>query len=90
MYTKETTWGDIWPYGYVQDAQGTVWKLMEEKQGWMLLANAQGQQVSQMRPADDVPVTALLYTEEEAFRAIYSVFPGAQIIEIKEDKCTNT
>ena len=88
MYLKETTWGDVWPYGYVQDARGETWKIVEEKQGWMLLQNRAGQQVSQMRPADEVPVTALLYTEAEAFDMFFRVFPGAQIIHIEEGSTT--
>lgn len=84
MYLQQTTWGDIWPYGYVQDKAGEAWKLVDEKDGWILLQNAQGEQRSMLRPADHVPVTALLYTEGEAWRAIYTVFPGAQIIEIRQ------
>lgn len=84
MYAQPTTWGDIWQYGYVQDKTGEVWKLAEEKNGWILLVNAAGEQRSMLRPADNVPVTALLYTDEEAWRAIYSAFPNAQIIEIRQ------
>ena len=81
MYAQQTTWGDIWPYGYVQDARGEVWKILEEKQGFILMVNRAGQQVSQLRPADHVPVTGVFYTEAEAMGMLFRVFPGAQIIQ---------
>lgn len=80
MITRETTWGDIWPYAYIQDKRGEVWKILEEKSGWLLLQNRAGQQASMERPADDVPVTSVEMEFEEAMAAIYRVFPGAQII----------
>lgn len=85
MYPMQTTWVDVWQYGYIQDKAGTAWKILEEKDGWMLLQNQAGQQASMMRPDPMAPVTALLLTEQEAFAAIYRAFPGAQIIEVKEN-----
>lgn len=85
MYPQPTTWGDIWPYGYIMDKSGVAWKLVDEKAGYVLLRNAEGKEVSFLRPANDVPVTALFYTEQEAFACIYRVFPGAQIIDIRQE-----
>jgi len=88
MHAVPTTWGDIWPFGYVLDKAGEAWKLVEQKDGWIMLQNAKGEQRSMLRPADHVPVTALHYTDDEAWRCIFTVFPGAQIIDIREKGTT--
>lgn len=84
MYAHPTTWGDVWTYGYVRDKTGEVWKIAEEKDGWMKLVNRAGQERVMLRPDPAAPVTALQSTEEEALGAIFRAFPGAQIIEIQQ------
>lgn len=84
MIVKQTTWGDVWPYGYVRDKSGVDWKILDEKAGWLLMQNREGQQASMERPRDDTPVTALFYEEHEALQMIFQVFPGAQIIATEE------
>lgn len=85
MIEQPTTWGDVWTYGYVVDKNGVTWKITHEKSGWVQMVNREGQQVQMPRPEPTTPVTALLMTEPEALAAIRSAFPGAEIIEIKED-----
>ena len=88
MYPVQTTWGDVWRYGYVQDKAGVVWKITDEKAGWLKLQNRDGQEAIRERPTPETPVVAMLSTEQEAFAAIYRAFPGAQIIDIRETGAT--
>lgn len=85
MIEAPTTWGDVWTYGYVIDKNGAAWKIAHEKAGWVELVNREGDKRQMPRPPDPTPVTTLLMTEPEAFAVIKRHFPGAEIIEIKED-----
>lgn len=85
MIPEPTTWGDVWQYAYVQDKSGEVWKIVGEKSGWIKMINAQGREVDMVRPDPDTPVVTMAMTEPEAQEVIYRHFPGAQVIDIKED-----
>lgn len=86
MIPEQTTWGDVWPYGYVVDQTGEAWKITHEKSGWIKLVNKAGEERQMPRPPDHLPVTALMMVESEAIAAIRRAFPGAEIIEIKENQ----
>lgn len=88
MIQHPTTWGQVWPSGYVKDRNGETWKLMDEKDGFVLLQNRTGEQRSMLRPSPDTPVTAVVYTEQEAISMMLSVFPGAQVIAQQEGLIT--
>lgn len=85
MITHQETWGDVWQFGYVVDQNGVAWKIVAEKAGWIQMVNREGKTTAMPRPPAHLPVTTLLMTEPEALAAIKGAFPGAEIIEIKED-----
>lgn len=85
MIEQPTIWDDVWQFGYVVDKNGVAWKITHEKAGWVELVNRRGDKRQMPRPPGHTPVTTLLMTEPEALSVIKRHFPGAEIIEIKED-----
>lgn len=86
MIRRETVWGDVWPFAYLEDKNGQAWKIIREQAGYLLMQNRAGQQASMLRPADTEPVVVLEMDFDEAMAAIYSAFPGAQIISDVQER----
>ncbi|MDQ3276485.1 MAG: hypothetical protein M3Q39_16030 [Actinomycetota bacterium] len=86
MLARQTVWGDVWPFAFVRDKAGVVWKITDEKSGWVKLKNRAGHTRSIPRPEPIAPVTVMENTEAEAVNIIQTVFPGSRIIDIIETK----
>lgn len=61
-----TTWGDVEIGTFLQGDRDIIWKVADEKDGWVLLVNYAGEQRPIVRPAHNQLVSIVPPEEAEA------------------------
>lgn len=83
MRPRPTTWGEVTVDTYLQGDRDEVWKVVDERDGWVLLQNRAGRQAPMQRPAPTRHVSVLEPTMEEAI-AVAAQYLGAIVIPDRE------
>lgn len=76
------TWSEVKRGAYVQDKQGTTWRVEDQRGAQLLLVRPDDKRVMQ-RPPGDTPVTLMEPNDEEALAVVQNLL-GAEVVAEKE------
>lgn len=79
MMPTVRTWGEVIVGTYVRDKNGVVYRVEDEKNGWLLLVKRDGTKDAQLRPPPGAPVTVMVPTIAEATETIATHLGGTII-----------
>lgn len=83
MISRLTTWAEVRPTMYVRGAQGTTYRVEDERDGMLLLQDVTGERIAITKPDGNAGVTVMEPNEEEALATVMRTL-NAEVLVVKE------